>query len=80
MGSPELTPQALSEIKMWLWIAGGLSVLVWAPFIASWWFERKNRVMRTAYEYWCPTCRKGTPRDEDKTCPECLNGADDGRA
>lgn len=77
MSAPELTPQALSEIKMWLWIAGVLCLLVFSPFIASWWFERKIKVMKTAFEYWCPTCRRGTVWTEDRAkCTECQERAE----
>lgn len=75
MGSelPAITPDKLAEIKLWLWISAALILFIALPFIASWYYERKSRILRTAYEYYCSTCRRGTVWTEDKgRCTECL--------
>ena len=70
MSAPELTPERLSEIKILLGIAAGLGLLIALPFVANWWLERKIRIMRSAYQYYCHRCRRGTDRREGK-CIEC---------
>lgn len=72
MNTPELTPERLAEIKVLLWIAGVLMAFVALPFVASWWLERQNRIMRSAYQYYCHRCQRGTDWSEDRSkCLEC---------
>jgi len=78
MNAPELTPESVAAIQVWLIVAGILIAFIASPFILSWWLERKNRIMRSAHQYYCHRCRRGTNWSEDrKTCLECdttLNG------
>lgn len=72
MNTPELTPERLFEIKLLLGIAGALIVFICLPFAASWWLERQNRIARSAYQYYCHQCKRGTEWNADRTrCLEC---------
>lgn len=72
MHTPELTPERLFEIKILLVIAGVLIAFVLFPFVFSWWLERENKRMRSARQFYCHRCRRGTDWSEDKArCLEC---------
>lgn len=73
MSAPDLTPERLSEIKILLVIVGVLIAFVALPFVLSWWLERKNRILRSAHQFYCHRCRRGTDWSQDrKQCLECV--------
>jgi len=72
MSAPELTPERLSEIRFILGISAILVALIASPFIASWYFERKNKITQSAHQFYCHRCRRGTNWNDDRTlCLEC---------
>lgn len=80
MNAPELTPDRIAEIKVLLVLAAVLSACVLFPHFFSWWLERRNRVLRSALQFYCPDCRRGTDWSEDRArCLECPSDSASGQ-